>query len=299
MAGMKHEVDALYQKVRNAREQQLRKLRRTAEDIHLPELLISLMKDLGTIDTLRAVSDDLEISMELDKIVLTGAPDDIANAKLKIRETKDKIPEISIEHNWSQECVNFVKGKPDVQSSIDNSLKKDNIFAKWQVEVRQIILYAYKEDDIYTTYQGIGSLQTEISQLFKMEIKDKNINLRPEEEDLLQDDNMKWNELHNDLTETHDRFAFWDLDQRSHEYPVIHVYGLKDSVNQIEESVRNFFLENVVLEETMHDDAIKVRFIQTHMEDVIDKIKTRLTKEKVTIRPSRKFFICFNKCKLC
>lgn len=296
---MKHEVDAFYQKVRDAREQQLRKLRRTAEDIHLPELLISLMKDLGTIDTLRAVSDDLEISMELDKIVLTGAPDDIASAKLKIRETKDKIPEISIEHNWSQECVNFVKGKPDVQSSIDNSLKKDNIFAKWQVEVRQIILYAYKEDDIYTTYQGIGSLQTEISQLFKMEIKDKNINLRPEEEDLLQDDNMEWNELHNDLTETHDRFAFWDLDQRSHECPVIHVYGLKDSVNQIEESVKNFFLENVVWEETMHDDAIKVRFIQTHMEDVIDKIKTRLTKEKVTIRPSRKFFICFNKCKLC
>lgn len=296
---MKHEVDAFYQKVRDAREQQLRKLRRTAEDIHLPELLISLMKDLGTIDTLRAVSDDLEISMELDKIVLTGAPDDIASAKLKIRETKDKIPEISIEHNWSQECVNFVKGKPDVQSSIDNLLKKDNIFAKWQVEVRQIILYAYKEDDIYTTYQGIGSLQTEISQLFKMEIKDKNINLRPEEEDLLQDDNMEWNELHNDLTETHDRFAFWDLDQRSHEYPVIHVYGLKDSVNQIEESVKNFFLENVVLEETMQDDAIKVRFIQTHMEDVIDKIKTRLTKEKVTIRPSRKFFICFNKCKLC
>ena len=286
-AGLKGHVETLYEKLQTKKKEMLRKRHLTSAEVSLPVLLVSLLGEMCTFDTL-CHSEDFRVSIEQNMVTMAGHPDDITSAKLKIREARDKVQEMSITHKWSAACVDLVSSRPELQDTVDQCLKQNQIWSKWQVEDKTVNIFVFKEEEIYSTYNLIDSLEKQVWHLFEEIIVEETIELTPEKLTFLEE-STEWNELQEDLTESQDQYANWDIKNTAAGHSCIHVYGCKTNVTSIIDDMTMFFAENFIIERQLKEKVVKVRYIQTHMKSFIRDIEATLAKERVTIGLSRKY----------
>lgn len=280
IVGITGHVDDIYKGISEKKSELEKQLHRTTVQLFLPWLLIKLMENQGTFEKLQR--EDFKISHDKGTIYMEGLPEDITAAKLSILETQGKTEKISFCHNLSTECVSFVSERPEIHAVMAQDFHQGNIEAEWTIHQANVEAYAFRLEEISDyTYASISNMEQQFKSIFYNNVTERTVKLSPADSCLLRE-SKEWEILQEELTETHDTYADWQVEDD------IHVYGQKKNVDIIVSCIEDFLTDFSIRKVSLRKGTIEVKFIRSHMSNLVQELESKLKKHEVSIRPESK-----------
>lgn len=280
IVGITGHVDDIYKGICEKKSELEKRLQRTTVQLSLPWLLIKLMEKQGTFEKLQ--QEDSKISHDKSTIYLEGQPEDITAAQLSILETQGKTEKISFSHNLSTECVSFVLERPEIHAVMAQNFRQGNIEVEWIIHQADVEAYAFRLEEISDyTYASISNMEEQFKSIFYNNVTERTIKLSRADRCLLRE-SKEWEIFQEELTETHERYADWQVEDD------IRVYGQKKNVDIIVSCIEDFLTDFSIRKVSLRKGTIEVKFIRSHMSSWVQELEGKLKKHEVRIKPECK-----------
>ncbi|WAR20958.1 PAR14-like protein [Mya arenaria] len=208
--GLRASTSSVFEDIEGNVKQWERQLTRTTERITYSFLHLKLMEKLGFISRLKE-KPEFDVRVGDDFVDLEGQPDDITHAKLELHKGKDKMKVFKYEHGLSFECAEFVGSKEKVIALIDESFKEKRIEASWKLEGSEFHVVFVKDQEDDYGYANVVDMDSDIVSVFS-NILEKFILYERDDKDVFH--SAEWTLFITDLTEDHDDFAGFDIDEK-------------------------------------------------------------------------------------
>ncbi|WAR20932.1 hypothetical protein MAR_014906, partial [Mya arenaria] len=267
--GLRASTSAVFENIEGKVKQWERQLTMITERIHISFLHKKLMEKRGLIRRLKEIP-ELDVRVGDDFVDLKGQPSDITQAKLEIHESKNKMKVSKYKHGLSFECAELVRSKERVIALIDESLEKKGIEASWKIEgsAFNVVFVKDQEDDFGNA--NMSDMDSDIVSVFS-NILENFIPYERDDKDVFQ--SGEWIQFISDLTEEHDDFAAFDIDEKLCR---IGMHGWHENVNEMYKSIESFLDKRVLRTILLKRGSIPIRFIQKFNRDVFDDLQNNL-----------------------
>ncbi|XP_052771707.1 protein mono-ADP-ribosyltransferase PARP14-like [Mya arenaria] len=290
--GLRASTSSVFEDIEGNVKQWERQLTRTTERITYSFLHLKLMEKLGFISRLKE-KPEFDVRVGDDFVDLEGQPDDITHAKLELHKGKDKMKVFKYEHGLSFECAEFVGSKEKVIALIDESFKEKRIEASWKLEGSEFHVVFVKDQEDDYGYANVVDMDSDIVSVFS-NILEKFILYERDDKDVFH--SAEWTLFITDLTEDHDDFAGFDIDEKKCR---LVMHGWHKNVNEMYKRIESFLDKRVLRTILLKRGTIQTRFIQRFNRDVIDDLQNNLKerngfiafgedKETIEIRGNKK-----------